>query len=184
MHNDIPEPLRPYSLGLLVGLLMAMTLAAGCGERKNPMGDLPATPASASPPATPPSKEGKTVPAELVGYNHTANSLYFSVNGHSGGIITAGSGGGSFACCVRLPVPWREGFAVTVQWEDHEGKLHQREVPVPKYDPATLSDFNVHFLRSGEIKVFALRMGLGHRDYPLTGPESELKSGVPVQKVN
>lgn len=72
---------------------------------------------------------------------------------------------------------------MTITWEDHEGKMQKREVSVPKYDPKTLSDFNVHFLRSGEIKVFALRFGLRRRDYPLTGPEAELKPGVAIDKV-
>ncbi len=129
-------------------------------------------------------KSGKTVSAELTGYNHTDKTIgAFYVNGQWGGNITPGSGGGSFVCCVQLPSPWLEGYKVTITWEDHEGKMQKREVPVPKYDPKTLSDFNVHFLRSGEIKVFALRFGLRHRDYPLTGPEAELKPGVPIDKV-
>lgn len=127
---------------------------------------------------------GKTVSASLVGYNHTDKTIAaFYVNGAWGGNITPGSGGGSFVCCAQLPDPWREGYAVTVTWEDHEGKMQERVVPVPKYEPKTLSDLNVHFLRSGQIKVFALRMTLGHRDYPLTGAESELKPGVPIEKV-
>jgi hypothetical protein len=162
--------------------MVVMVLVAACGECTKSAVDL--TYGAGSKPTMQTTKEGNTVPAELVGYNHTENSLYFSVNGHGGGVITAGSGGGSFACCVRLPAPWREGFTVTVQWEDHEGKPHRREVPVSRYDPDTLSDFNVHFLRSGEIKVFALRIGLRHPDYPLTGSEAELKPGVPVKKVD
>lgn len=130
------------------------------------------------------SVQGKTVSASLVGYNHTDKTIAaFYVNGAWGGNITPGSGGGSFVCCADLPDPWREGYTVTVSWEDHAGKMQERVVPVPKYDPKTLSDFNVHFLRSGEIKVFALRMTLGHPDYPLKGGESELKPGVPIEKV-
>lgn len=126
-----------------------------------------------------------TVSAELTGYNHTDKTIAaFYVNGEWGGNITPGSGGGSFVCCVHLPNPWHSGYSVTVTWEDHEGKMQMREVPVPEYDPHTLSDFNIHFLRSGQIKVFAVRMGLRNRDYPLTGPESELKPGVPIDKVS
>lgn len=130
-------------------------------------------------------RNGKTVSAELTGYNHTDKTLgAFYANGKWGGNIRPDTGGGSFVCCVALPAPWPAGYKVKVSWEDHEGRMQEREVPVPKYDPKTLSDFNVHFLRSGEIKVFALRMGLRHRDYPLTGPESELKPGVPIEKVH
>lgn len=128
---------------------------------------------------------GGTVPAELTGYNHTDKTIgAFYVNREWGGNIFPGTGGGKFLCCVQLPSAWYSAYSVRVTWEDHEGKKHQREVLVSQYDPNTLSDFNVHFLRSGEIKVFAVRMGLRHRDYSLTGPESELKPGVPIEKVS
>ena len=160
-----------------VAVLIAAIALLGCNAKTS------AKPGAASS-ASAPVKQGKPVSAELTGYNHTDKTIgAFYVNGQWGGNITPGSGGGSFMCCVELPNPWQEGYTVTVTWEDHEGKMQKREVPVPKYDPKTLSDFNVHFLRSGEIKVFALRFGLRHRDYPLTGPESELKPGVPIDKV-
>ena len=124
-------------------------------------------------------RSGKTVPAELTGYNHTDNTIgAFYVNGEWGGNITSGSGGGKFVCCVELPVPWHDGLTVRVKWEDHDGVIHERDVAVPQYDPRTLSTMNVHFLRSGEIKVFAVRMGLGHPDYPLKGEEAKLPPGI------
>ena len=133
--------------------------------------------ASASQPAV----SGKTVPAELTGYNHTDKTIgAFYVDGQWGGNITPGSGGGSFVCCVELPVPWRQGLTAKITWEDHEGKTQMREVVVPEYDPKTLSGFNVHFLRSGEIKVFVNRLSLWHPDYPLKGSEAELKPGHPI----
>jgi hypothetical protein len=126
-------------------------------------------------------KQGKTVGAELTGYNHTDKTIgAFYVNGEWGGNITPGSGGGSFVCCVRLPDPWQPGMTVKVSWEDHELKTQERVVSVPEYDARTLSDFNVHFMRGGEIKVFAYRGGLLHKDYPLKGPEAQLKPGVPL----
>ena len=160
-----------------IALIAIITACALLGCKENASG-APSGAASAV------AKQGKTVSAELTGYNHTGKTIgAFYVNGEWGGNITPGAGGGKFVCCVELPNPWQEGYTVTVTWEDHEGKMQKREVPVPKYDPKTLSDFNVHFLRSGEIKVFALRFGLRHRDYPLTGPESELRPGVPIDKV-
>jgi hypothetical protein len=98
-----------------------------------------------------------------------------------GGNITPGAGGGSFVCCVALPSPWTEGVFVKVTWEDAEGKKHSKDVAVPKYDTGTLSALNVHFLRSGEIKVFANRLSLWHPDYPLKGQEAELRLGVPIE---
>jgi hypothetical protein len=123
--------------------------------------------------------QGRTVSAELADYYHTNKTLGdFYVNGQLGCNIAPGSGGGSFVCCVELPNPWREGYFVTVAWEDHDGRAQKRDVLVPKYDPKTLSDFNVHFLRDGEIKVFAVRMMLGHPDYPLKSAESKMPVSV------
>ncbi len=143
--------------------------------------DTGAGPSSTSATASQPAKPGKTVGAELTGYNHTDQYISaFYVNGEWGGNIFAGTGGGKFVCCVQLPVPWYPGLKVKVTWDDHEGKTHSREVAVPQYDPKTLSGFNVHFLRTGEIKVFANRLSLWHPDYPLKGKEAELKPGVPI----
>ena len=127
------------------------------------------------------SKAGKTVSANLTGYNHTDKTIgAFYVNGIWGGNITPGSGGGSFACCVELPFLWKEASSVKITWEDHEGKTHSTEVAVPKYDPETLSALNVHFLRTGAIKVFANRLSLWHPDYPLQGEEAELRPNEPI----
>ncbi|MEO8154490.1 MAG: DUF3304 domain-containing protein [Rhizobacter sp.] len=152
-------------------VLFAACALLGC------MPDTPAESATASQSA----KSGKTVGAELTGYNHTDKTIAaFYVNGEWGGNITPGSGGGKFVCCIALPAPWYPGLKVKVTWEDHEGKMQAREVAVPEYDPKTLSGFNVHFLRSGEIKVFANRLSLWHSDYPLKGKEAELKPGIPI----
>ncbi len=162
----------------LLVVLVALFAMVGCTPDTGAGSVATATAASR------PAKPGKTVGAELTGYNHTDQYISaFYVNGEWGGNIFAGTGGGSFICCVELPAHWYSGLKVKVTWTDHEGKAHSRDVVVPEYDPKTLAIFNVHFLRSGEIKVFALRMTLRHRDYPLTGPEAELKPGVPIDKV-
>jgi hypothetical protein len=163
----------------------ACVLLLACSGKTEATPGSPSESAASSATAAKIAAQGTTVSASLVGYNHTDKTIAaFYVDGVWGGNITPGSGGGSFVCCADLPDPWHEGLSVTITWEDHEGKMQKRVVPVPRYDPKTLSDFNVHFLRSGEIKVFALRMGLRHRDYPLTGPEAELKPGVPIEKVS
>ena len=120
-----------------------------------------------------------TVPTELVGYNHTSDEVEFSVDGLSGGILQPGTGGGNFTCCVTLPSPWHAGLTVKVEWRNsHES--FTRVVAVPAYDVTTVSDFNIHFLRSGEVKVFPLHFGLYHAGYPLTGKEAELIPGKPI----
>ena len=123
----------------------------------------------------------RTVSANLTGYNHTDKTVgAFYVNGVWGGNVTPHAGGGSFVCCAELPAPWHAGAAVKIEWEDHLGQMHERQVRVPQYEAATLSRLSVHFLRSGEIKVFANRLSLWHPDYPLKGKEAELRQGVPI----
>lgn len=136
---------------------------------------------SSTAPKTKLSKAGKTVDANLTGYNHTSKTIgAFYVGDVWGGNITPGAGGGSFICCVALPSPWTDGIFVKVTWEDHDGKTHSKDVAVPRYDANTLSALNVHFLRSGEVKVFANRLSLWHPDYPLQGKEAELHLRVPI----
>ena len=48
-------------------------------------------------------------------------------------------------------------------------------VAIPEYD--RIGDLAVHFLRSGQVKVFVTNLTLGHPDYPLTGPEAPLREG-------
>jgi len=157
----------------LIAILATALVVIGCSPTTP---DVPSGAASASVPA----KSGRTVSAELTGYNHTDKTIAaFYVNGGGGGNITPGSGGGSFVCCVALPRPWHEGYTVTVTWEDHELKTQKREVLVPRYEAEKAGGINVHFLRSGEIKVFVGMTMLGHPDYPFKGKEAELKPGVP-----
>jgi len=155
-----------------IAVLIAAIALLGCNAKTS------AEPGSA-PSASAPVKQGKTVSAELLGYNHTDKTIAaFYVNGHGGGTIWPGSGSG-FSCCFDLPRPWHEGYTVTVTWEDHEFKTQKREILIPKYDATNIGSFNVHFLRSGEIKAFAGMTILGHPDYPLKGKEAELKPGIP-----
>ena len=61
--------------------------------------------------------------------------------------------------------------------------MHKRVVPVPQYEAGKSSGLKVHFLRNGQIKVFAGPTFLGHPDYPLKGVDSELQPGVPIEIV-
>jgi Protein of unknown function (DUF3304) len=124
-------------------------------------------------------KKEKTVPVGVTGYNHTDTYIdSFAINGHWGGNLRRHGGGGSQTCCVSLPDPWRPGIKATVSWESN-GKAQEKQVEVPPYDSKTLAIMNAHFLRSGEVKVFATRVDMSHPDYPFTGEESYLTPGVP-----
>jgi hypothetical protein len=117
--------------------------------------------------------------ASMVPYNHTAqyiDAVY--VNGNWSGNAFAHSGGGSAVCCVSLPRRSPLDFSVTVGWVDDAGKEHKREVKVQPYDKP--GRIKIHFLRSGEVKVFVNDIYLPHPDYPLRGEEATLRPGVPL----
>jgi Protein of unknown function (DUF3304) len=127
-------------------------------------------------------KKEKTVPLMVTGYNHTDTYIdSFAINGQWGGNIDEHEGGGSEVCCASLPDPWRPGVKVTVSWKSR-GQVHEREVMVPQYDAARLAKINAHFLRSGEVKVFASFGNMNSKEYPFTGEESYLTPGVPNEK--
>ena len=163
-----------YLLKTIVSALLACVMLLGC-EAQTADGAKGAVATKAS---------GKTFGASLTGYNHTDKFIgAFYVNGAWGGNISQGTGGGSFVCCADLPNPWYEGYSVTVEWEDEDSIMHKRVVPVPQYEARKTAGLKVHFLRSGQIKVFAGPTFLGHPDYPLKGVESELQPGVPIEIV-
>lgn len=117
----------------------------------------------------------ETLPANVVGYNHTDRDIgHFTVNGAGGGFLQAHKGGGGFVCCIGIPKHWKPSYRVTVGWtDDYDENYQERTIEVPRYDK--VGHFSVHFLRNGEIKVFATMLALQHPDYPLKGFEAELE---------
>jgi hypothetical protein len=127
---------------------------------------------------------------DFTAYNHTDEGIaWFAVNiseenGGVAGFLNAGAGGGGYTCCISLPSQWRTGLTVSITSATVDGETERTKVqivPIPRYDPATATTMNVHFLRNGAAKVFVTRIMLGHRDYPLKGKEAELKPGVPIE---
>lgn len=112
---------------------------------------------------------------EIVGYNHTDHSIgSFGVNGYGSIFQGRHSGGGKFTCCVNVPLKYKPGMSVKIDWTDEKGENPQvRTVLVPPYLPKATSTLAVHFLKGGEIKVFVTKYGLGHPDYPLKGEGDE-----------
>lgn len=153
-------------LCIVSAILFSISIPAGCRERD------------------------ETTPLELTAYNHTDGDIgWYSVEiGNQGrigaGFLAPGSGGGGFTCCIFVPTTWNPEIKIKVsglQMVGNEERKFVKLVSVPKYDAETAGSLNVHFLRSGDIKVFVTRIMLGHRDYPLKGREAELKSGVPIK---
>lgn len=114
------------------------------------------------------------LPANIVGYNHTDKDIGdFSINGKGGGFLQAHKGGGGFSCCIGIPKHWKSNYLVPVRWTDDHGKSYkERVVEVPRYEK--VGHVSVHFLRNGEVKVFATMLALWHPDYPLKGTDAKL----------
>lgn len=54
----------------------------------------------------------------IEGYNHTSAAIHhFSVNRNGGPDIGPYGGGGKQNCCIGMPVQWRPGLKVLVEWE-------------------------------------------------------------------
>jgi hypothetical protein len=142
------------------------------------------------------SEDTSPLQVAVTGYNHTEKGIgSYTVSRGDGkggigievGYLRAGTGGGGFTCCVLLPRVWPQGMTVKVTWDGWVKNAEQtltRVVPVPKYDVETAGTLNVHFLHSGDVKVFVTKYTLGHRDYPLKGKEAEMKPGVPVKIIS
>lgn len=167
------------------GISICLFLALFACDAKQPV--QPATPSSSQASVVPVAKSGKMVSGNLVGYNHTDKAIgAFYVDGEWGGRIGAGGGGGSFVCCGKIPEKWTSDVTVKVEWDDWSSGSavrFSRVVPVADYSKYKISSINVHFLRSGEIKVFANMLALEHPAYPLKGKEAELKPGVPIEVI-
>ena len=112
---------------------------------------------------------------DVVGYNHTDHDIGdFNVN-DAGGAYEGKHEGGKATCCISLPAKYRPGMTVQVTWSGLEvGTPQTRTVVVPPYGPHDTGEFDVHFLRNGQVKVFVTMLGPLHPDYPLKGDEAKM----------
>ena len=112
---------------------------------------------------------------DVVGFNHTDHDIGdFSVN-DAGGAYEGKHEGGKATCCISLPAKYRPGMTVQVTWSGLEvGTPQTRTVVVPPYGPHDTGEFDVHFLRNGQVKVFVTMLGPLHPDYPLKGDEAKM----------
>jgi len=134
--------------------------------------------------------------APIEGRNHTAAAInWFMVNRNGGPNIGPYGGGGKQNCCVMLPVQWRPGLKVLVEWERdpnvgasrywpervfsdawhtrmeaHAAKYtrHSAWVEVAPYD--RLGVVNVHFLPCNKVAVGATIYRPGMVGYPFNFP--------------
>ena len=146
--------------------------------------------------------------ASISGVNHTSAAInHFSVNGGGGpNIGPYGGGPGSQMCCAMLPVQWREGLTVVVEWEKdpnvgasvnwpkprysegwfaaakkHQSKYtrHRAVVEVAPYKKLGL--VTVHFLPCDQVKVSASPTYEGLSGHPYNFPRRmEVPSTCPT----
>ncbi|WP_240891934.1 DUF3304 domain-containing protein [Pseudomonas sp. TMW22091] len=145
--------------------------------------------------------------ASISGVNHTSAAInHFSVNGGGGpNIGPYGGGPGSQMCCAMLPVQWREGLTVVVEWEkdpnvgasvnwpplgtdgyrvaykEHAAKYtrHRAVVEVAPYKQLGL--VTVHFLPCDQVKVSASPTYEGLSGHPYNFPRRmEVPSTCPT----
>ena len=146
--------------------------------------------------------------APISGINHTSAAInQFSVNGGGGpNLGPYGGGPSSEMCCAMLPVQWREGLTVVVEWEkdpnvgasmnwpkprysegwfaaakEHQSKYtrHRAVVEVAPYTQLGL--VTVHFLPCNQVKVSASPTYEGLSNHPYNFPRRmEVPSTCPT----
>jgi hypothetical protein len=130
----------------------------------------------------------KYVGGNVRAVNHTTGAInWMSINGYRV------HGGGGYSCCISLPLLWRPGLEVEVEWEvdpqpfakikkhpvvfgfdeeawaDHAAKFRivKKVVQVEPW-PATKScAMQVHFFVCDRVLVTTMCMVDGHPDYPI-----------------
>ncbi len=144
--------------------------------------------------------ENKMVAGNIAAINHVEGTAinWFSVNGYRA------HGGGGSSCCIILPVKWRPGMKVDVEWEvdpdrfakikrktigfgfdeeawaSHKAKFQQYRVTVdvPEWPERKLCSLNVHFLTCKRVEVTTSCSIYGQPDYPVKEPRHAKEPAV------
>ncbi len=131
--------------------------------------------------------------------NHTVHAInWFSVNGYRA------HGGGGSSCCVVMPVQWRPGLKVDIEWEvdpepfakikrkssgfgfddeaweKHEANFqrHSKTVEIPEWQGTESCGLSVHFLVCNQIKVTTSCWGYGSPNNPIKEPKQMKEPAV------
>ncbi|WP_442962218.1 DUF3304 domain-containing protein [Pseudomonas sp. AF03-9] len=134
--------------------------------------------------------ENKMVAGNIAAINHVEGTAinWFSVNGYRA------HGGGGSSCCIILPVKWRPGLKVDVEWEvdpnnnaatpplgteefkafmvKHKSnyRRYSASVDVPEWSEKKSCDLKVHFLTCNRVAVTTACAIYGRPDYPIKEP--------------
>ncbi|MGU9855649.1 DUF3304 domain-containing protein [Pseudomonas sp. LF245] len=144
--------------------------------------------------------ENKMVAGNIAAINHVEGTAvnWFSVNGYRA------HGGGGSSCCIIMPVKWRPGLKVDVEWEvdldpyayskwpplgsdgymaeqvKHKAKYrhYSATVDVPEWPETKSCSLNVHFLTCKRVEVTTSCSTYGQPDYPVKEPRHAKEPAV------
>ncbi|WLH77390.1 DUF3304 domain-containing protein [Pseudomonas sp. FP2335] len=134
--------------------------------------------------------ENKMVAGNIAAINHVEGTAinWFSVNGYRA------HGGGGSSCCIIMPVKWRPGLKMDIEWEvdpnsdvatppigtnefkafmvKHKSnyRRYSAVVDVPEWPERKLCSLNVHFLTCKRVEVTTSCWVYGHPSYPIQEP--------------
>jgi hypothetical protein len=134
--------------------------------------------------------ENKMVAGNVAAINHVEGTAinWFSVNGYRA------HGGGGSSCCIIMPLKWRPGLEVEVEWEVdpnssaempsvtsnkfHEVyarhaesyRVYRAVVAIPEWPEKKSCDLKVHFLTCNRVAVTTACAIYGRPDYPIKEP--------------
>ncbi|HEF4762990.1 TPA: DUF3304 domain-containing protein [Pseudomonas putida] len=124
----------------------------------------------------------------LQAINHTLYGInWFSVNGYRA------DGGGGRSCCIVMPIKWRPGLKVNIEWEvdtdpyayskwpplgtdgyrvaqaKHKKNYqhYNATVEIPEWPGTKSCDLKVHFLTCNQVKVTTSCRAPSAPDYPI-----------------
>jgi len=136
------------------------------------------------------SDENKMVGGNLAAINHVEGTAinWFSVNGYRA------HGGGGSSCCIIMPVKWRPGLEVDIEWEvDPDSsaempslasrefkevydryamnyRIYKAVVEIPEWPEKKSCSLNVHFLTCNRVRVTTSCSIYGQPNYPIQEP--------------
>jgi hypothetical protein len=142
--------------------------------------------------------ENKMVAGNIAAINHVEGTAinWFSVNGYRA------HGGGGSSCCVIMPVKWRPGLEVEIEWEvdpnsdaatpplgtdefkafmvKHKSnyRRYSAVVDVPEWPEKKSCSLNVHFLTCKRVEVTTSCSTYGQPDYPVKEPRHAKEPAV------
>jgi len=151
---------------LHIVFLSLLTMATPGCERVSALDPLPATAAAA--------KDTATVMSDSVNYMHERSVQYtlYDLTRNPpmaiGGAITDRlASGGEKGCCLALPLKWRAGMKVRLEWEESDRKKiyekNTREFEIPPYDEP--ADLYVVFYPGKEVELVVSAAEPGHPEW-------------------